>query len=106
MPETVGAAHAEYFYDSVTSVVWCASLFTFAVALRPSRKPWVYLGSLTMGVYLLHKFVIRAVASLVPFADIVWGIGLGFLVVLTLSFLTIGILKKFFPRVFKLFCAL
>ena len=105
MPEASGAAHAEYFYDSLACLAWCAAFFAFVETLRPGRKPWVYLGSLTMGVYLLHKLVIRAVGHLVPFIDIVWGSGLGFLVVLGLSFLAIGILKRFFPRVFKLFCA-
>lgn len=105
MPEASGAAHAEYFYDSVTSVVWCAALFVFAEALCPGRKPWVYLGSLTMGVYLLHKLVIRAAGCFMPFTDSVWGSGLGFLFVLGVSFLAIGLLKKLLPKVFKLFCS-
>lgn len=106
MPEASGAAHAEYFYDSLTCLAWCSALFAFVEALRPGRKPWVYLGSLTMGVYLLHKFVISAVVHLAPSTDVVWGSRLGFLVVLLVSFLTIGFLKRFFPRVFKLFCTL
>ncbi len=105
MPESSGAAHAEYFYDSITCLLWCAALFAFCEALRPTEQPWVYLGSLTMGVYLLHKLLIKAVGHVVSFTDIVWGSGLGFVVVLGLSFVIIGLLKKYLPRVFKLFCA-
>ena len=105
MPETTGAAHAEYFYDSVTCVAWCAVLFMFVCTLKPGRRPWVYLGSLTMGVYLLHKLQIRALGQFVSFADPVWGCGLGFLVVLAASFAIIAAVKKLLPKVFELFCA-
>ena len=105
MPEVAGAAHAEYFYDSVTCVVWCAALFAFCSSLKPSQKPWVYLASLTMGVYLLHRLVIRALKHFVSFADPVWGCGLGFVVVLVVSFVVIAAVKKLLPKVFKLFCA-
>lgn len=105
MPEAAGAAHAEYFYDSVTCVVWCAALFAFCISLKPSQSPWVYLASLAMGVYLLHKLVIRLLGYFVSFADPVWGCGLGFVVVLVVSFVVIATIKKLLPRVFKLFCA-
>lgn len=105
LPEATGAAHAEYFYDSVTCVAWCAALFMFVCSLKPDRKPWVYLGSLTMGVYLLHKLLIRALGQFVSFADPIWGCGLGFLVVLAASFAIIAAVKRLSPKVFELFCA-
>lgn len=105
MPEATGPAHAEYFYDSVTCVAWCAALFMFVCSLKPGRRPWVYLGSLTMGVYLLHKLLIRALGQFVSFADPVWGCGLGFLMVLAASFAIIAAVKKLLPKVFELFCA-
>lgn len=105
MPEASGAAHAEYFYDSVTCVVWCAALFAFCISLKPSQKPWVYLASLAMGVYLLHKLLIRLLGYFVSFADPIWGCGLGFVVVLGVSFVVIAAVKKLLPKVFKLFCA-
>lgn len=105
MPEATGAAHAEYFYDSATCVVWCAALFAFCISLKPSQSPWVYLASLAMGVYLLHKLVIRLLGHFVSFADPIWGCGLGFVVVLGVSFVIIAAVKKLLPKVFKLFCA-
>lgn len=105
MPEATAPAHAEYFYDSVTCVAWCAALFMFVCSLKPGWKPWVYLGSLTMGVYLLHKLLIRALGQFVSFADPVWGCGLGFLMVLAASFAIIAAVKKLLPKVFELFCA-
>lgn len=106
MPETACAAHAEYFYDSVTCVVWCSALFVFVEALRPSRKPWIHLASLTMGIYLFHKLVICFAGCFIPLDDVVWGSGVGFLAVLFSSFVLVGIIKKLIPNVFDLFCRL
>lgn len=104
MLEASGATHAEYFYDGLPCLLWCVAFFAFCEALKPAEQPWEYLSSLTMGVYLLHKLLIRAIGHFVPLADVPWGSGLGFVVVLMLSFTAVGLLKKFLPKAFKLFC--
>lgn len=104
MPEATGSTHAEYFYDGLPCLVLCTTLFLFSISLRPGPRPWEYLGSLTMGVYLLHMFVVRALGHFISLSDPVWASGFGFIVVLLVSLFSIGLLKKFFPKVFASFC--
>lgn len=104
MPEVTGSAHAEYFYDGLPCLVLCAILFLFSIRLRPDSKPWEYLGSLTMGVYLLHLFVVRALGHFCSFSDPVWASGFGFMAVLLISLFAIGFVKKFFSKVYVSFC--
>ena len=105
IPIVGDVSYVEYFYASPTEVLWCSALLLFCQSLRPGPKPWVWLASLTMGVYLLHRLVIRMLGHFISFDDILWGSGVGFLVVLLTSFVVIGLLKKYLPKVFKLFCA-
>lgn len=104
MPEATGSAHAEYFYDGLPCLVLCATLFIFSIRLRPDSKPWEYLGSLTMGVYLFHLFVVRALGHFISFSDAVWASGLGFIAVLLISLFAIGFVKKFLSKVYLSFC--
>lgn len=104
MPEQDGTARAEFFYGSLPCVLFCAILFVFAESLRLKSDLWVRLGSLTMGVYLLHKFVIRAVHRLLSLPEVYMGSGLGFLLVLIVSFVVIASIKRFLPKVYSLFC--
>lgn len=104
MPEVTGSAHAEYFYDGLPCLVLCSTLFSFSIRLRPDSKPWEYLGSLTMGVYLLHLFVVRALGHFISFSEPVWASGFGFMAVLLISLFTIGFVKKFFSKVYLSFC--
>lgn len=104
MPEVAGSAHAEYFYDGLPCVILCAIIFMCFINLKTNLKLWVYLSSLTMGVYHLHMFVVRVVGHFISLSDPVGASGVGFTVVLLITFCVIGFLKKCFPKIYELYC--
>lgn len=106
MPETAGLASAEYFYGSPVTVLWCVSLFCLAISADLSSDKWPHLASLTMGVYLLHLFVLRLVGHFFPFANVVIGSGIGFCMVLVVTFVMVGLVRSYLPRLYKLFFSL
>ena len=58
---------AECFYDSVFTVLWLILLFSWVMKLPISeraRPAIATLSSLTLGVYILHPFVIQVIVVL------------------------------------------
>lgn len=58
---------AEYFYDSIVYMVWVFVLFTWTLSLKLSDfliKHIKFISSLTMGVYIVHPFIIRFLKQL------------------------------------------
>lgn len=96
-------AYAEYFYDNPIIEVWNCALFLLAISLRLKKNCWVNMATLCMGVYLIHLFVRKLVAHFVPFTNEITGSGLGFVVVLFLSFALVAMSKKYFPAVYRVF---
>lgn len=106
MPESAGLASAEYFYGSPVTVLWCVSLFCLAISVDLSSDKWPHLASLTMGVYLLHLFVLRLVGHYFSFANVAIGSGIGFCMVLVVTFVMVGLVRSYLPRLYKLFFTL
>lgn len=106
MPGTSGPAYAEYFYGSPFVMAWCCALFLLAISTRPKSSCWVDMGTLCMGVYLIHLFIVRLVDHICPFAGAVMGSGVGFVVVLAASFALVAFSKRYLPSVYKVFFAL
>jgi len=57
---------AEYFYDDVCVILWCAAIFVWIMGLKlPERCQSVIqrLAPLTLGVYIIHPLFIRYIGS-------------------------------------------
>lgn len=60
--ETTGVLHAEYFYDSLFTVVWVFALFAAVNKLDLKQKVKnliAKIAPLTMGIYIVHPLLIR-----------------------------------------------
>ena len=97
---------AEYFYDSI--FVKVVSLGTFLTVLtfdlNTDKNRWIiYLSNQTMGVFVIHTYVMKVWEKLVGFSFA--GAHLLFLIfTLSVSFIVVGILMKipYFNRIVKL----
>lgn len=60
--------HAEYFYDSLCEMVWITLLFTLILRFPLSNTVEKYVSKiapLTMGIYIIHPFIIRTFKKIV-----------------------------------------
>jgi len=61
--ETSGVLHAEYFYDSVFTMVWVFLVFgrvKMAVLNEKQKNTVAKIAPLTMGIYIIHPLIIKA----------------------------------------------
>lgn len=88
--------YAEYFYDSIFTVLWVVILFTWIMRLNPSSKFTNIirrLSPLTMGIYIIHPLLIKIGAYFLEIDSILLSL-LYFVVVLLVSGLLSAILSK------------
>ena len=87
---------AEYFYDELTVILWCVSIFIFILRIRiPSKyeKPITSASKLSLGVFIIHPLILKAsevvfMAKTTPQAIALWG------VVTTISVIIAYIISK------------
>ncbi|MBO5208007.1 MAG: acyltransferase family protein [Lachnospiraceae bacterium] len=88
--------YAEYFYDSIFTMIWTIILFTWIMRIKVSDKvtPKIFsLCSLTLGVYIIHPSVIQLISKV--FANNSLGISIvSFVIVTVVSFGIICVLNK------------
>lgn len=88
--------YAEYFYDSMLTIMWLVSIFNLGlrIELSHSVKSIIqYIAPLTMGIYIVHPLVMRIMQ---PFVEIeTFGMScLFFLVILMTSAFLVWLMKQ------------
>lgn len=87
---------AEYFYDSILTIVWLVSIFDLLLNVKLSskaRRVIQNIAPLTMGVYITHPLVIRAIQHFVTIDSLGMSL-LFFVVVLTASAICVHFMSK------------
>ena len=95
--------HAEYFYDSIFTVIWLILIFTFVGKVKITTGQAAVIEKitpLTMGIYIVHPFVLKLAGIFVP-ADTLMKSILFFAIVLSVSTLIVYVIVKI-PVVNKL----
>lgn len=95
--------HAEYFYDSIFTVLWLVILFTWVMRQVLSLKFGEIIGHLsplTMGIYIIHPLIIK-VASYFLVVDSILLSVFYFVAILIMSTITVWIISKI-PLINKL----
>lgn len=95
--------YAEYFYDSIFTVLWTTILFTLIIRIKLTPKHNMVigrLGSITMGVYILHPLIIKIIGSIITINSILISL-VYFIGILFLSAICAGIISKI-PLIEKL----
>jgi surface polysaccharide O-acyltransferase-like enzyme len=88
--------YAEYFYDSVFTILWVVVLFTWIMRLNLSLKLNNIirrLSPLTMGIYIIHPLLIRIGAHFIKIDNILFSL-IYFIAILLVSGLLAGILSR------------
>ena len=96
-------SYAEYFYDSLLTILWIIVLFTWVMKL--SLKQWVikiikYIAPVTMGVYIIHPIIIMFALKIVSVETVLTSFAF-FGIVLVVAFFIAKIIYKI-PKVKKL----
>lgn len=87
--------HAEYFYDSIFTVIWLILIFTFSgrINLTTGRTGVIKkIAPLTMGIYIVHPIVLKLVGGID--ADTIMKSILFFSIVLATSTLIVYVIVK------------
>lgn len=96
-------SYAEFFYDSILTIIWLVSIFDLLLNVKLSskaRKVIQNIAPLTMGVYITHPLVMRVIQHFVTINSL--GMSLLFFVgVLTASAICVHFMRKV-PYVKKL----
>ena len=95
-------SYAEYFYDSLLTILWIIVLFTWVMKL--SLKQWVikiikYIAPVTMGVYIIHPIIIMFALKIVSVETVLTSFAF-FGIVLVVAFFIAKIIYKI-PKVIK-----
>lgn len=87
---------AEYFYDDMFTILWISLLFTWIMRLRIDGNTICIiqeLAPLTVGVYIVHPFIIRAINHFRTISTVPESI-VFFLIVLVSALVMVWIMKK------------
>ena len=96
-------SYAEYFYDSILTIIWLISIFDLLLNVKLSskaRRVIQNIAPLTMGVYITHPLVMRLIQHFVTIDSLGMSL-LFFVVVLTASTIFVHFMRKI-PYVKKL----
>ena len=98
--------YAEYFYDSIFTIVWLFLIFTFVMRLKFSGKCYGIIEKmvpLTMGIYIVHPLYMKIITRFIAI-DKIWMSIVYFVVVLVVSGVTVFIGNKivFTRKMFQL----
>ena len=88
--------YAEYFYDDMFIIVWISLLFTWVMRLHIEGNIICIiqeLASLTVGIYIVHPFMIRVINHFWTVSTVLEAIAF-FLVVLVSALVMVWIMKK------------
>ncbi len=91
-----GVLHAEYFYDSLSMMLWVSVIFLFISTIRLNDKVCITISkisTLTMGIYILHPLVIRVYSHFIPVDTLPLSL-IYFIVVLLATAVIVAIMKK------------
>ena len=89
-------SYAEYFYDSVLTIMWLISIFNFILGLNldtSGKRIIQNIAPITMGVYITHPLVMRVIQHFV----IVDSLGMSFVyffAVLIISAICVFVMRK------------
>ena len=95
--------HAEYFYDSIFTVIWLILIFTFCGNINLTREQSAVIkkiAPLTMGIYIVHPIALKLVGIFIE-ADTIMNSILFFAIVLATSTLIVYVIVRI-PVVNKL----
>lgn len=96
-------SYAEYFYDSILTIIWLVSIFDLLLNVKLSpkaRRVIQNIAPLTMGIYITHPLVMRVIQHFVTIASLGMSL-LFFVVVLIISAICVHFMSKI-PYVKKL----
>lgn len=89
-------SYAEFFYDSILTIMWLISIFNFILIIELNYKVKriiQYIVPLTMGIYIIHPLVIRVIQHFVV-VDTLSMSFLLFFIVFMVSAICVCIMKK------------
>lgn len=90
------SSYAEYFYDSIIMTIWLIILFTWIMNWTLSTRIISlikYISPTTMGIYIIHPFVILVIMKVVVVNTILKSF-IFFIVILFISFIIVRIIYK------------
>ena len=96
-------SYAEYFYDSILTIIWLVSIFDLLLNVRLSskaRRVIQNIAPLTMGVYIAHPLVMRLIKHFLTIDSLGMSL-LFFVAVLIASTICVHFMRKI-PYVKKL----
>ena len=96
-------SYAEYFYDSILTIIWLISIFDLLLNVKLSskaRRVIQNIAPLTMGVYITHPLVMRLIQHFVTIDSLGMSL-LFFVAVLIASTICVHFMRKI-PYVKKL----
>lgn len=88
--------YAEFFYDSILTIIWLISIFNFILSIKLDSKVKriiEYITPLTMGIYIAHPLVMRVIQHFVV-VDTLSVSFLFFCLVLMVSAICVCLIKK------------
>lgn len=89
-------SYAEYYYDSIITIVWIILIFTWVIRLNLAEKSKRFINGLApqiMGVYIVHPLLIRLASHFIEVNQSM-GAFIYFIVVLSMSFILVYFINK------------
>lgn len=87
---------AENFYDNIFIMTWVTLLFSFIKNMsfkEKYRNLIINISSLTLGIYIIHEFIVKYISNFYDSKNGVYNIGV-FIITLVMSYLISYIIKK------------